>query len=320
MGGEIRGAELRRPITGQRLALVAAGKEGKLFGVGGADRRQPFDRGRDRLVPLDLAELARAALADALQRFAQLCRRVLLHDARGTLAADHAAIDRVMAIALNVPDPAILQMDFDPAAAGAHITGGVFDLVGYFWRGVDDLLRFEIVPQLVEETSLRIDRDDRAGVLAAHLDVLLVWGGRDAKPAEPAAILEESAHRPAAEHSGPGKLHGSPDIATPRRADRKPPGRVVEDEAAAAARRRRAPFALSRRGRSRRHFRARFRAPARLDPAATSSRGATPRIDGAPQRAAARWRPRRQQVEQSRIAGQCIRRLSAEPACRDHPP
>ena len=66
MRGEVRRPELRRPISGQRLALIAPGEEGELFRVRGADRRQPLDRRRDRLLPLDLAELAGAALADPL--------------------------------------------------------------------------------------------------------------------------------------------------------------------------------------------------------------------------------------------------------------
>ena len=144
MRGEIRRPELGRPIAGQGLALIAAGEEGELFRVGGADRRQPFDRGRNRLVPLDFAEYAGAPLADPLQGFAQLRRRLLLHDARGAFAADHAMIYRMIAVAFDIADAAIFQMDFDPAAAGAHVAGGVFDLVRYFRRGVDDFVRRKI--------------------------------------------------------------------------------------------------------------------------------------------------------------------------------
>src|SRR5438552_5963156 len=68
MRGEIRGAELSRPETGQGLALVAAGEEGQLLRVVVANSRQPVDRRRDRLFPLDLTELAGAALADPQQR------------------------------------------------------------------------------------------------------------------------------------------------------------------------------------------------------------------------------------------------------------
>ena len=63
MRGKIRRAELRRPEPGQGLALVAPGEESGFPGP-----RRGFStamkRRRDRLVPLDFAELAGAALAD----------------------------------------------------------------------------------------------------------------------------------------------------------------------------------------------------------------------------------------------------------------
>ncbi len=89
----------------------------------------------------------RAALADPHQRLAQLRRRMLVHDAGGALAADDAAIDRVVAVALDVADAAILQMHFDAAAAGAHVAGRGLDLVGDLGRVVDDLARREIIAQ-----------------------------------------------------------------------------------------------------------------------------------------------------------------------------
>src|SRR5437016_8309516 len=67
MRGEIRGAELGGPEAGQRLALIAAGEERELLWIVGANPRQPVDRRRDRLIPLDLAKLAGAALADPQQ-------------------------------------------------------------------------------------------------------------------------------------------------------------------------------------------------------------------------------------------------------------
>src|SRR5438132_11670183 len=68
MRGEVRGAELGRPEPGQRLALVAAGKEGELFRIVGADPPEPAERRLDRLVPLDFAEFAGAALTDPQER------------------------------------------------------------------------------------------------------------------------------------------------------------------------------------------------------------------------------------------------------------
>ena len=81
-----------------------------------------------------------------------LRRRILLHDAGGALAADHAAIDRVLRIALDVADAAVLQMHFDAAAAGAHVAGRVFDLVGDARRGIDLLPRRPVVPPTFEKT------------------------------------------------------------------------------------------------------------------------------------------------------------------------
>ncbi len=204
MSREIGRAELRRPKSGQCLALVAAGEKGELFRVGGSNRRQPFDRRRNRLVPLDLAKLARAALADAPQGLAQLCRRVLLHDARGAFAADHAAVDRMIAIALDVADAAVLQMDFDAAAAGAHVAGRVFDLVGHLGRGVDDLPWREIGAQPLEKAALlRIPRADNGGVAAAHASSFLFGGAdRPPRPAPRGEDRREPAPHPPPETAG----------------------------------------------------------------------------------------------------------------------
>src|SRR5690606_17816871 len=78
--GEVRRAELLRPEAGERLALVAAGEEGEPPGIAVADLRQPARRQLHRLVPLDLAELARAARPDSQQRLGKPRRRVVLHD------------------------------------------------------------------------------------------------------------------------------------------------------------------------------------------------------------------------------------------------
>src|SRR3569833_2658669 len=56
------------------------------------------------------------------------------HDAGGTLGADHAAVDRVVAVAVDVTDAAVLEMHPDAAPAGAHVAGGGLDLVAR-WLG-----------------------------------------------------------------------------------------------------------------------------------------------------------------------------------------
>ena len=62
----------------------------------------------------------------------------MLHDAGRTFRAQYAAIDRMRRVAFDVADFAIFNMDIDPAAASAHITGRLFDLVA------DRLVEFEL--------------------------------------------------------------------------------------------------------------------------------------------------------------------------------
>ena len=128
--GIVGRAELHRPPAGQRLALVAAGEERELPGVALAHLAQPLRGKAQRLVPGDLLELARAARADAQQRRPQPRRRVVLHDPGRALAAQHALVDGVVAVAVDVADPPVLQVHADAAAAGAHVAGRGLDLVG----------------------------------------------------------------------------------------------------------------------------------------------------------------------------------------------
>jgi hypothetical protein len=53
----------------------------------------------------------------------------MLHDAGAALAADHAAIDRMVLVAVDVADLAILDVHIDAAAAGAHVAGRLGDCV-----------------------------------------------------------------------------------------------------------------------------------------------------------------------------------------------
>ena len=130
-------AELAREQSRQGLHLVAAGEQRKLLRVGGTDLLQPLLEQRQRLVPLDRHELTVTALAARLaqQRLGQPRRRVLLHDAGRTLGADHALVERVIGVALDVAHLAVAQMHADAAAAGAHVAGGVANLgAGLFRR------------------------------------------------------------------------------------------------------------------------------------------------------------------------------------------
>src|SRR6516162_5975778 len=139
MSGIIGCPELSRPPSGQCLRLIPAGEEGKLFGVARTDGTEPLRRGIERFIPFDLAELPAAAWSHAHQRLAQARRGVVLHDAGGALGAQHAAIYRMPPVTLDIADPAAFQVDLDPAAARAHVTRRIFDLVGdrialLYWR------------------------------------------------------------------------------------------------------------------------------------------------------------------------------------------
>ena len=148
MGGVVRRAVLLRPPRGQRLRLVAAGEESELARVVAPDRLEPIGGDGQRLVPLDLLELAGATRAGALQGFAQPRRGVMLHDPGRALGAEHAPVHRMVAVALDVADLHLAigsgaQMHVDAAAAGAHVTGGLAHLVRDMRAGVE--LRFRSV-------------------------------------------------------------------------------------------------------------------------------------------------------------------------------
>src|SRR6185369_9247319 len=100
-----------------------AGEERELPRVGGADAGEPRRQDLECALPRDLLELAGAALAARLaqQRPRQPRRRLLLHDPGRTLGADHALVDRVVRVAVDVAQLAVAQMDADAATAGAHV-------------------------------------------------------------------------------------------------------------------------------------------------------------------------------------------------------
>src|SRR2546427_8743373 len=129
--GPVRRAELLRPEAGQRLHLVAPGEERELRWVRRADFREAPGEDIERFVPFDLDEVARAALAPgpAHERFAQSRGRVLLHDPGRALGAEHALVDRMIAVALDEAELAVFERDLDAAAARAHVAGREFDLL-----------------------------------------------------------------------------------------------------------------------------------------------------------------------------------------------
>src|SRR5690606_34095103 len=116
-----RRTELLRPVAGERLRLVAPGEEGEFSRIRVADFPQPFGGERQRLVPGNLLELSGAARPGPDERRLQSGWRIMLHDAGRALGAQHATIDRMVAVAFDVANLAISQMDIDAAAAGAHV-------------------------------------------------------------------------------------------------------------------------------------------------------------------------------------------------------
>ena len=85
---------------------------------------------REGLLPADRLEFARAAFGPGLapQRPRQPRRGVLLHDPRGALGADHALVQRVVGVAVDVAYLAVAQVHADAAAAGAHVARGLAHL------------------------------------------------------------------------------------------------------------------------------------------------------------------------------------------------
>src|SRR5579864_2738994 len=79
----------------------------------------------ERHLPRYRLELRAAPLRTGLshQRLGQARRRVLFHDPRRALRADHALIERVIRVAVDIADFAVAQMHADAAAARAHVAG-----------------------------------------------------------------------------------------------------------------------------------------------------------------------------------------------------
>jgi len=61
----------------------------------------------------------------------------VLGDAGTTFAAQHPAIDRMIAVAADIANLAAIEVDIDAAATGAHVACGLADLVGDERRGID---------------------------------------------------------------------------------------------------------------------------------------------------------------------------------------
>src|SRR3546814_8810662 len=125
-----------------------------------ACRAQPVRRQSQGLFPLDFLELAAAPFADAQQGLAEPGRRVVLHDAGRALGTEHALVHRMVGIALQIADLAVLEVDVDAAAAGAHVARGLLDFAGNFRGGVDVL-----------QSSLQWTPGHRSSLSAAPVEI-----------------------------------------------------------------------------------------------------------------------------------------------------
>ena len=173
---EVGGAELRRPPAGERLRLVAAGEQGKLPRIAHANLRQPGGGSPERFFPLHLAELAGAARPHAHQRLGEACRRIVLHDAGRALAAQHALVDRVVAVALDVFDRAVLEVHLDAAAAGAHVAGRGLHLVPGLEVEVDlGLVRHEVSVSALSCNAAKLTDPPRTAIAPATRKRLTSW-------------------------------------------------------------------------------------------------------------------------------------------------
>ena len=104
MGGVVGGAKLLGKQASQGLHLVAPGEQGELLGVGGAQAGQALGEELECLLPGNSLEVGGPPLGPgpAAQGLGEAGRGVLLHDPRGTLRADHALIQGVIGVALDV--------------------------------------------------------------------------------------------------------------------------------------------------------------------------------------------------------------------------
>src|SRR5579859_4749209 len=143
MGSKVDRAEHLGKIAGKRLRLITACEEGKAVGVGGADLGKALSRDCERLPPLDLLEFAGTPRTDTLERLAQPGRRQHVHDTGGTFAAEDSAVHRMVAVSFNVSKFAVLQMNFDAAAAGTHVACGKYRSISGRLGVLDDVFWHE---------------------------------------------------------------------------------------------------------------------------------------------------------------------------------
>ena len=62
----------------------------------------------------------------------------MIHQTGSTLGTQHATVDRMIAIAVDVDRLSVLEVDANAAAAGTHVAGGRGDLVGDWYQANSD--------------------------------------------------------------------------------------------------------------------------------------------------------------------------------------
>ena len=134
MRGVIGCTELARKQARQGLHLVAPGEQGKLLRISRADFAQALGQYLKGALPTDGLKFGRAALSTLFtqQWLGESRRRILLHDARAALGADHTLVQWVRRVAIDVAHlgavVSFAQMHTDATAAGAHVAGGALNL------------------------------------------------------------------------------------------------------------------------------------------------------------------------------------------------
>ena len=129
MGCVVWCAEMLCPEGRKALRLIASGEEGELMRCRFVQFCEPADGCAHGLFPADLLVFARSTGTDTFQRLAQARRRVDLHDPGRAFGAKNPLVHRVVTVAFDIGDFAVLHVHVDPAAAGAHVACGLADLV-----------------------------------------------------------------------------------------------------------------------------------------------------------------------------------------------
>src|SRR5471032_2525099 len=126
----VRRTELFGEEPCQRLHLIAAGKEREFLWVRSANSGKALFEDIEGDFPRHRFELRAATLGvrPAHQWLREASGRILLHDAGRALRADHALVERVLRVAIDVTHFAFAQMHANATATSTHVAGSRLDL------------------------------------------------------------------------------------------------------------------------------------------------------------------------------------------------